>query len=141
MSYYLAIVGTEDNPIYTQEFGTFRQGGDGSSRFSPEMKELAPFILHAAIDMVEQTASKTNQLYLRTVDNFYSHLVSAFITAGDIKIMLLHETRNEESIRQFFQEVHDLYVKTLLSPFYFVNQPISSPVFDQRIKSLAKKYL
>lgn len=48
---------------------------------------------------------------------------------------------NEEPIRQFFFDVYDLYVKTLLSPFYFVNQPITSPVFDQKVRGLAKKYL
>lgn len=50
-------------------------------------------------------------------------------------------SNNEEPIRQFFFDVYDLYVKTLLSPFYFVNQPISSPVFDQKVRALAKKYL
>lgn len=32
MSYYLALIGTSDNPIYEAEFGTYRQGGDGSSK-------------------------------------------------------------------------------------------------------------
>ena len=32
MSYYLAIIGTKDTPIYELDFGTYRQGGDGQSR-------------------------------------------------------------------------------------------------------------
>ncbi|CAN6616806.1 trafficking protein particle complex subunit 20 [Trichomonascus vanleenenianus] len=141
MSYYLAIIGTKDCPIYELEFGTNRQGGDGVARFSPEMKELNPFILHAALDVVEYVQWTTNSLYLKAVDNFYSYMISAFVTAGNIKFLLLHETRNEDGIRQFFSDVYDLYVKTLLSPFYFTNQPIQSPIFDQKVRQLAKRYL
>lgn len=32
MSYYFAMVGTKDAPIYSIEFGTYRQGGDGTAR-------------------------------------------------------------------------------------------------------------
>lgn len=141
MSFYLAIIGTKDCPIYELEFGTHKQGGDGVSRFPTEMRELNPFILHAALDIVEDVQWTTNTLYLKAVDNFYSYMVSAFVTAGNIKIMLLHETKSEDSIRQFFNEIYDLYTKTLLSPFYFVNQPISSPIFDQKVRQLARKYL
>lgn len=159
MSYYLAIVGTNDSPIYELELGTHRQGGDGSAKFSPEMKELNPFVVHAALDIVEDVQWNTSGLYLKAVDNFYSYMISAFVTPGskckrareehergrrltlDVKIMLLHDTKNEDSIRQLFNDVYDLYVKTLLSPFYFVNQPITSPVFDQKVRALARKYL
>ena len=62
-------------------------------------------------------------------------------TNVDIKMLLLHETKNEDAIRQFFNDVYDLYVKTLLSPFYFVNQPITSAVFDQKVRMLARRHL
>lgn len=141
MSYYLAIIGTSDSPIYELEFGTQRQGGDGFSRFSQEMRELNPFILHSALDVVEDVQWTTSAMYLKAIDNFYSYMISAYVTSGNMKILLLHEQKNEDAIRQFFTEVHDLYVKTLLSPFYFINQPISSPAFDQKVRSLARKYL
>lgn len=141
MSYYFAIIGPKDTPIYTLEFGTYRQGNDGQSKFPAEMKELNPFVLHSALDIVEDVQWSTPTLYLKAVDNFYAYMISAFVTAGNIKFLLLHESRNEEPIRQFFTDVYDLYVKALLSPFYFVNQPITSPVFDQKVRALAKKYL
>jgi hypothetical protein len=141
MSYYLAMVGTRDSPVYEAELGTHRQGHDGTPRFSAEMKELNPFVVHAAIDVVEDLQWKANSQYLKVVDEFNGYLVSGFVTAGNIKFLLVHETKNEESIRQFFTELNDLYVKTLLNPFYKVNDPITSPVFDMKVRLFAKKYL
>jgi trafficking protein particle complex subunit 2 len=37
--------------------------------------------------------------------------VSCFLTAANIKFMLLHAGRSEEAIRNFFQDVYELYVK------------------------------
>lgn len=34
MSYYFAMLGTNDSPVYELEFGTFRQGGDGVAKVS-----------------------------------------------------------------------------------------------------------
>ncbi|ANB14432.1 Trs20p [Sugiyamaella lignohabitans] len=81
-SYYLAIIGTKDCPIYELEFGSYRQSGDGISKFPPEIKELSPFILHSSLDIVEDVQWTTNSLYLKSVDNFYSYMVSAFVTPG-----------------------------------------------------------
>nr|CAG8536048.1 15412_t:CDS:2 [Entrophospora candida]CAG8590443.1 2314_t:CDS:2 [Entrophospora candida] len=83
MSYYFAIVGTKDNPIYELELGG----------------------------------------------------------ASDIKLMLLHETKNEDGIRNFFNEAYELYIKILMNPFYEVNSTITSVPFDTKVKFIAKKYL
>lgn len=40
-----------------------------------------------------------------------NQFVSTFLTAGNIKLILLHGGRSEESIKNFFHEVHELYVK------------------------------
>lgn len=37
MSYYLALIGTTDSPIYEAELGTYRQGGDGVPKVSFEV--------------------------------------------------------------------------------------------------------
>lgn len=49
--------------------------------------------------------------YLRVVDKFNEQNVSAFLSAGGAKLMLLHDGRPDEAIRSFFTEVHELYVK------------------------------
>lgn len=53
MSYYFVIIGTLDNPLFEQEFGTSKAGGDGVSRFREEARHMNQFIVHAALDMVE----------------------------------------------------------------------------------------
>jgi hypothetical protein len=48
----------------------------------------------------------------QVVDKFNDLLVSCYNTAGHARLLLLHDSRlSEESIRAFFQEVHELYVK------------------------------
>ena len=41
--------------------------------------------------------------------------VSTFLTAGHIKFMLLHGGKSEDSIKNFFNEVYELYVKVRVS--------------------------
>lgn len=59
----------------------------------------------------------------------------------DIKFLLLHDTKADDAIRQFFTDAYELYAKTLMNPFYEVDMRITSIVFDSRIRGAAKKYL
>lgn len=54
MSYYFTIIGTRDNPLFELEFGTSKGGGDGIARFKEEAKHMNQFIVHAALDLVEE---------------------------------------------------------------------------------------
>ncbi|KAF2492753.1 Sedlin [Lophium mytilinum] len=47
----------------------------------------------------------------------------------------------EEAVRNFFVDVYDAWVKTIMSPFYMVNDKVTSPVFRGRVAGAAKKYL
>ena len=48
----------------------------------------------------------------QVVDKFNDLLVSCYSTAGHTRLLLLHDSRlGEESLRAFFAEVHELYVK------------------------------
>ncbi|KAL7267057.1 TRAPP subunit [Rhizina undulata] len=142
MSFYFAIVGTKDNPIYEAEFGTWKQGGDGVSRFREEQRPMNQFIVHSSLDLVEEIQWATSSMYMKVVDRFNNDLlVSCFLTAGNIKFLLLHDMRADDAIRSFFLEIYDLYTKTLMNPFYEVDMKITSYVFDQKVKGVAKKYL
>ena len=63
MSYYFAIIGTQDNPIFESEFGTSKQGGDGLPRFSDQSRHLNQFILHSSLDVVEEVQWNNGQLW------------------------------------------------------------------------------
>lgn len=164
MSYYFAIIGTQDNPLFEYEFGTSKQGGDGQSRFTDQARHLNQFILHSSLDIVEEVQWTTKELYLKAIDKFFSSYISCFITGSNIKLLLLHQplpanapggtTRNstsvganptspqtEEAIRNFFTEVYENYVKASMSPFYKANQEIKSPMFRARVAAAGRKYL
>ncbi|KAK3198422.1 hypothetical protein Dsin_021837 [Dipteronia sinensis] len=46
--------------------------------------------------------------------------------------MLLHDSRNDDGIKSFFQEVHELYIKILLNPLYLPGSRIASSHFDTK---------
>ena len=50
-------------------------------------------------------------LSLQTIDRFNNLLVTAFVTPGSTRFLLLHDGRHDEGIRQFFVEVYELYVR------------------------------
>jgi len=67
--------------------------------------------------------------------------VSTFLTAGNIKFMLLHSGKSEDSIKNFFTDVYELYVKLSMNPFYKYDTPITTKSFDSRVRSIARRYL
>ena len=57
---YLAIVGTRDNPIYECEFGPSRP--DIPPKMKEENKHLNQFVVHAALDMVDEIMWTTKEM-------------------------------------------------------------------------------
>ncbi|XP_074562580.1 transport protein particle 20 kDa subunit-like isoform X2 [Curcuma longa] len=104
------IVSRNDIPIYEAEVG--------SAAKKEEASQQHQFILHAALDIVEDLAWTTNAIF-----------------------MLLHDSRNEDGIKSFFQEVQELYIKILLNPLYLPGSRIASSHFDTKVRALARKYL
>ncbi|KAK1768508.1 transport protein particle 20 kDa subunit [Phialemonium atrogriseum] len=91
MSYYFAIIGTQDNPLFEYEFGTSKQGGDGQPRFSDESRHLNQFVLHSSLDIVEEVQWTNGQMYLKVIDKFFNNYISCFMTGGNVKFLLLHQ--------------------------------------------------
>lgn len=152
-SYYFTIIGTRDNPLYELEFSSFKNPTSqvaGEPHFSPQVKELLPFISNSSLDLIEDAQWLTSNFNLGKVDYFYGLSVNGFVTQGSIKFVLCYDSNgsagegiskhDDNSIKQFFSEAYDLYVKALLNPFYAVNDPLVSPDFDYRVKTLARKY-
>ncbi|TVY83224.1 Trafficking protein particle complex subunit [Lachnellula suecica] len=163
MSYYFAIIGTQDNPLFEYEFGSAKQGGDGVARFPQEARHMNQFIVHSSLDIVEEVQWAGGQMYLKCIDRFYNNYVSCFMTGGNVKFLLLHmpsqpastnttrastsiaanptSPQTEEAIKQFFTEVYESWVKTIMNPFYQANMEVKSPVFRSRVAAAGKKYL
>jgi hypothetical protein len=109
------------------------------------------------------TDKRHNLRYLKCIDKFFNNYISCLVTAGNIKFLLLHQPsttvsatssrsstsiganptspQTEEAIRNFFVEVYENYVKTIMSPFYRVNMEIRSPIFRSRVAAAGRKYL
>jgi trafficking protein particle complex subunit 2 len=64
MSYYFAIIGTQDNPLFEHEFGTSKQGGDGIARFPEQARHMNQFIVHSSLDIVEEVQWGGGQMYV-----------------------------------------------------------------------------
>ena len=63
MSFYFAIIGHKDNPLFEHEFGTSKSSGDGISRFTQEQRRMNQFIVHASLDVVEEVQWGTQNMY------------------------------------------------------------------------------
>lgn len=159
MPYYFAIINSHDNPVYEAEFSSL------NSSFPPELKELNPFIIHSSLDILDdlqwqmnsnvgflrsRNAENIDNCYLGKIDYFYGLVITGYLTYGNLKFVMIHGSNNggssnitveDSMIRHFYQEVHELYIKTLMNPFYKVGDPIFSPTFDGKVRLLAKKYL
>lgn len=137
----LFVIVGKNEPLFEAEIDTHAgtQGSDLSTRQNY-------FVLHSALDLVEKSAWTTTNMYLRVVDKvrdslpdmvlvdvqlFVSHRscilplkvnhqqVSTFLTAGNIKFMLLHGGKGDEVIKSFFNEVYGYYVKVGSTKFSF----------------------
>ena len=127
----IAIVGKNDFPMYKLNIGSH---SDSKSTYLDE------FIIHSSLDFVETKMIKTASMFLKEVDNHQTDYVYCFLTASNVKFLALIDTKNEDGAKSFFIDMYDLYVKTIMNPFYEPNTRINFPEFDSKVKDLVKKY-
>ncbi|CEP60601.1 TRAPP subunit TRS20 LALA0_S01e14708g [Lachancea lanzarotensis] len=168
MPCYFAIIGAKDNPIYEAEFTNphLNQFPPELKELNPFILHASLDILE---DLQWQThpqsgahsgtnsgflrsrhSSSNSNCYLGKIDHFYGLAITGYLSYGNMKFVMVHSGNanngspvvvDDVSVKSFYQEVHELYVKTLMNPFYTLNEPITSPVFDGRVRALAKKLL
>ncbi|KAH8084133.1 Sedlin [Filobasidium floriforme] len=103
-------------------------------------KHVMQMIAFSSLDIVEDVMVGTGSMYLKMIDKFNEWNVSAFV-APSVKLIILHDIKNDEGIRLFFMDVWEHYVKTALNPFHTPTTRITSTLFDQRVRASAKRHL
>ena len=70
-----------------------------------------------------------NNCCLQIVDKFNDWNVSAFVTAGKQRFIILHDVKNEDSIRQFFQVIRSIRFQhlSIIATHTFESNPILNP--------------
>ena len=82
-------------------------------------------------------------LSLQVVDTFNEYSVSAHVTAGRTRLLLLHDRhmRNEEGVRLFLSDVYELYLRVMLNQLQAPDGTRINGFFDAKVRALAKKHL
>lgn len=78
---------------------------------------------------------------MKAVDRFNNMIVSCYVTIGGATFLLLHTGKNEDTVKMFFLEVSDIYIKYLMNPLISPDAPILSPHFDNLIRNVSKRIL
>ena len=100
------IVGRNE-PLYSAEFGK----PPGTPATAHTISRQSYIVMHSALDLVDKSAWLNGNMYLKVVDQVNHQMVSTFLTACHVKFMLLHTGKSEDTIRNFFNEIYELYTK------------------------------
>lgn len=104
------------------------------------------FVLHAALDALDDAAwasAARGDCHLRQVDRFNALVVSAYVTPGGARMLLLHDGRpHDDSVRSFFLEAHDAYARAALNPLQAPGaRLVPGRAFDARVRAAARRAL
>ena len=74
----------------------------------------------------------------KNIDVYGSHHLSAFVTPGNVKFILMSQSKTVDT-KSFFDAVYEDYIKIILNPFYELQTPIQHDQLTAHIKQLLKQ--
>eukprot|EP00037_Helgoeca_nana_P010413 m.91642 g.91642 ORF g.91642 m.91642 type:complete len:148 (-) comp20189_c0_seq1:252-695(-) len=142
---YFAVVSREGKPIFEEWFDS-RYAAEAIDQAEPkdDLRYFHQLLAHKSLDsLLDNTQEKASHMYLKVIDTFNEWAVSAYVTGGQTRLLLLHDRSisNNDGIKNFFQEVHETYVKAMLNPLYATGTKIESRDFKTKVRSFAVRYL
>ncbi|ELP92259.1 trafficking protein particle complex subunit, putative [Entamoeba invadens IP1] len=130
-STYFVIIGGNDRLLYEYP-------KESSMKYASDNEYvLNQFVILSALDFIEEKKKSSSKMYFKTIDVYGSHHLSAFVTAGNVKFILMSSAKTDET-KAFFNAVYELYVKIVLNPFYELQSPIESDTLTEKIQVLLK---
>ncbi|CAF0702821.1 unnamed protein product [Brachionus calyciflorus] len=139
-NYYFYVVNRFDCLIYEKDL--IKQSPTGEKK-KDDTPYFYQFIAHASLDCLDEklNAKSSSSLYYPNIDRFNQWNISAYVTPSFLRFLILHEGKNDDGIKGFFQDVYETYIKFLLNPFYDHNESIKSEAFDRKVNMASKKFL
>ncbi len=68
-------------------------------------------VAYASLDIIENSEWGTNNMYMKTVDKFNEYSINCMVTPGRMRFLFIHEGKSDDSIKNFFHESYEYYVK------------------------------
>ena len=129
---YFVIIGSNDRLLYEYP-------KESAMKYASDNEYvLNQFVILSALDYIEEKKKTSSKMYFKSIDVYGSHHLSAFITPGNIKFILMTQSKSFES-KSFFEAVYEDYIKITLNPFYELQTPIQNDHLTNHIKQLLRQ--
>lgn len=86
-SLYFAIIGSKDNPLYELDMNSTPKLSSNEGGGETDNKHLNQFIVHAALDVLEDVQWQTNSTYLKVIDRFNDFYISAYVLPSSTSLI------------------------------------------------------
>jgi len=163
----VAIIGKDQCPLYLRTFVArnpssssspsslpFRPtsldpAADGPLSWNGDQALHFHTMAHQALDAIEDKAAKTRKmgatlpgdLYLGLLFGIEEYKVYGYMTNSKVKLVaILQDCTQEVNMKQWFRDLHTLYLSTVCNPFADLSAPILNPTFEQNVHKLVKNW-